>query len=136
MPSYSTADKPLKCQESLTQTQTVGDLNPQQQCCENLTICMILSVCQYNMYTSSSCCKQGTCTYTDCPIRQFTIRCYVNCLDLYYLAQRQTADCIFFASYRQDCQNHIMVPPRPTILHTPTLLSLGSGSRAKITRHN
>jgi len=56
--SYSTAEKPVKCQESLTQPQTVVDLYSQQQCCANLTFCMILSVCQYTMHTSSFCCNQ------------------------------------------------------------------------------
>jgi hypothetical protein len=37
----------------------LGTLNPQQQCCEKATFCMILSVCQYIMHTSSPCCKQA-----------------------------------------------------------------------------
>jgi hypothetical protein len=56
--SYSTAEKPLKCQDSFIQPQTVVDLYPQEQCCGNFTFCMILSACQYTMHTASSCCKQ------------------------------------------------------------------------------
>lgn len=57
------------------------------------------------------------CCYTDCPVKQFTIRCFMNCLDLYHLAQRQTADCMFFASYNQDCHNHSKALPPNNIAH-------------------